>query len=135
MTIYERQDLPQEEQPLESTPQSRLGVASFIIGLVSILGMLGTILMMFSSSIPALPADGSIPDFTQENAAEYLPLVIAGLLILLVLIISVVGFVLGIIGLAVKHRRKTFGIIGVVLNGLLLVSCLLLFLSSQVLLG
>ncbi|WP_270164893.1 hypothetical protein [Paenibacillus sp. SYP-B4298] len=136
MEISEHQaDRQPEEQQHNELKQSALGIAAFVIGIISILGLLGIFLMMLSSSVPALPLDGSIPNFTEENAAEYMPLVIGGLLILLILIMSAVGLVLGIIGLAVKHRRKAFAIVGVVLNGLLLASFLLMFLSSKVMLG
>ncbi|WP_028561981.1 hypothetical protein [Paenibacillus pinihumi] len=133
MEHEEQNQLNNELAPVQK--QSGLGIASFIIGLISILGVVGIVLLL-ASFIPAiLETGGGMPAITPENAGEYMPLIFSSLLLLLVLVLGFVGLVLGIVGLIRKNRRKTFAIIGVVLNGLLLIGYLLLIITSRFLTG
>ncbi|MBJ6362179.1 hypothetical protein ACFOQM_12835 [Paenibacillus sp. GCM10012307] len=121
---------PHTEPPSARKP-SGLGIASFIIGLISILGVVGAVLLLTASIPSILETGGAIPAVTPENAGEYMPLIISSLLLMLVLILGFIGLVLGIFGLIMKNRRKAFAIIGVVLNGLLLSGYALLITMSR----
>ncbi|XEC96415.1 hypothetical protein AB6A23_07685 [Paenibacillus tarimensis] len=105
-----------QEVPLK---QSGLGVASFIIGIVSIIAVIGCAIAATAGISEFISANGALeiedPESLQMNSA----IIISGLLILVSLGLSFIGFILGVIGLFMKRRRKVFGIIGVILNGLL----------------
>ncbi|WP_020615987.1 hypothetical protein [Paenibacillus daejeonensis] len=104
------------------TKQSGLGIASFVIGLLSILGIIGVVVLSMTAAysiFESLPTDGSVPDPETIAQASGSGVMLLGILLLFTVLLSVVGLILGIIGLFIKNRRKVFGIIGVVLNGVI----------------
>ncbi|WP_036718433.1 hypothetical protein, partial [Paenibacillus harenae] len=116
--------------------QSGLGIASFVLALLSVVLIIVSIVFgtMFADQIvnsDLALADPSDPAAFQQTFEELggdvlVPIMIAGLSIIAAIGISFIGLILGIIGLFSKNRRKVFGIIGVVLNGLLVVGAILL---------
>ncbi|PZD94283.1 hypothetical protein DNH61_17880 [Paenibacillus sambharensis] len=119
---------PHDEGPLK---HSGLGIASFVIGIVSIIGIIAVIFLVAASiSTYLLPNNTIAPGFETDPVV-----IISSLSILAVLFLSFVGLVLGIIGLVIKRRRKVFSIIGVVLNGLLLLGFAFLLITAPLLQG
>jgi len=108
-----------DQDPYHNRKQSGLGIASFIIGLLCIIGIIALSMTTVVSLTDAIQPDGTLPD--TEELASSSEVIIAGILMLFTILISLVGLVLGIVSLFMKNRRKVFGIIGVVLNGLLVV--------------
>jgi hypothetical protein len=92
---------------------SGLGVASFIIGLVVIILTLLVIILAVVTAASSRPHRG--------DAAEAMGAVV-GIVICGGLVASLVGLGLGVGGLFQEDRNRTFAVIGVVLNGLILVA-------------
>jgi hypothetical protein len=109
-----------EELPLK---QSGLGIASFVIGLICIIGLIGTTLFIGASVADFVTPDGTALSEAeiQAKVMDNMGFIVAVLLFMASLFLSLVGLILGIIGLVVKNRRKVFAVIGTVLNGLLIV--------------
>ncbi|RJE84632.1 hypothetical protein D3P07_22125 [Paenibacillus sp. 1011MAR3C5] len=101
---------------------SGLGIASFVLALVALLTFILSIILI-ASSLPELMNMTSPEEFQQRiidnNGEGFEGLVIGSFIIFLAVGIAFIGFVLGIIGLFMKNRKKVFSIIGTVLNGLI----------------
>ncbi|WP_274364931.1 hypothetical protein [Paenibacillus thermotolerans] len=117
----DRQELTQET-PSAETPMKKkhsgLGIASFIMAIVSILGLIGCFTAMAVMLGDTLTAPSAI------NPEEGLPENIGGLAaaslgMFASVFISFVGAILGIIGLFQKDRAKLFAILGTVFNALI----------------
>ncbi|MBD2848235.1 hypothetical protein IDH44_23825 [Paenibacillus sp. IB182496] len=135
---YDRQpDEPPRFHPAEPSAyppeppqkQSGLGIASFVIAIVCLAASIGLMLLAAAGMEDLLNQTGPIDMEEAQSIAASGSVIVAGLLMLATLGLSLVGLVLGIVGLVMKHRRKAFAIIGVILNGLLLLGfgALLLF--------
>ena len=95
----------------ESIPdrrQSGLGVASFTLSLVA--GVATVASLGYAGYVETTTAGGVAGDNTAAT--------LIGLAILACFAALLVGIILGVVGLFQKGRRKTFGAIGVGLNGL-----------------
>ncbi|UVI31836.1 hypothetical protein [Paenibacillus spongiae] len=99
---------------------SGLGIASFIIGLVSIITFIVCMVVVTSSIMDYITEDGK-PVIDAEAVSANVSLILSGLFLLGSLGLSFIGLVLGIVGACMKDRRKAFAIVGIVLNGLLVV--------------
>jgi hypothetical protein len=126
-------DNSNETGPLK---QSKLGIASFIIALVALLLIIITFVLATSNSAQFI-------EFVEEVNArngvvtpediETLGGDILGVLVLIMICmfgsigVALVGAILAFIGIFAKNRRKAFAIIGLVLNGLLIVGAIALF--------
>jgi hypothetical protein len=116
-----------EEPAAAPVRQSGLGIASFIIGLVSIVVMIIGFVAIVAALGDYIAPDGTI-DPNDIDPMELGASMMVGILAIFgSLAVSFVGLILGIIGLVAKNRRKVFGVIGVVLNALLIVGFLGLF--------
>lgn len=119
--------------------QSKLGIASFIVGLVSLVVIIVAIIIATTFIMDYISFNGntntvaSIEDQVND-LNDIMPLAIAGLLLLFSVGSSVVGLILGIVGACSKDKRKVFSVIGIVLNALLPVGFVTLFLIG-ILLG
>ncbi|MFB9327469.1 hypothetical protein ACFFSY_16185 [Paenibacillus aurantiacus] len=106
--------------------QSGLGIASFIIGVASIAGVIVSIIIITSYIMNDLGLNGNMIEI---DAAELGPqLMLGGLLMLGSVLLALLGLILGIVGACMRNRRKAFAIVGIVLNGLLVVLVGALFL-------
>lgn len=113
---------PKEDGPMK---QSGLGIASFILALVTVLLVVGSIISatMFVSGV-AGDTQGflnEIEKMEEQNTipSEFVSIMIAGLCMIASIGIALIGLILGIVGAVQKNRRKVFAIIGIVLNGLI----------------
>jgi hypothetical protein len=116
-----------EEPAAAPARQSGLGIASFVIGLVSIVVMIVGFVAIVAALGDYISPDGTIDPNAIDPMELGASMMVGVLAVLGSLAISFVGLILGIIGIVAKNRRKVFGIIGVVLNALLLVGFLGLF--------
>jgi hypothetical protein len=111
---------------------SGLGIASFIMSIISIIAYVGltvALVFMVSNTIDFttfFDANGQRTMTDQQLVDKLGPLI--GYLVLypLIFVINIIGLILGIIGLARHGYKKVFAIIGTVLNGLPLLSVFLL---------
>lgn len=99
-----------------SAPHSGLGIASFIIALVT--GTLLVIAMVFAG-IMAAAAGGDVDD-------EAPAMIAVGCFIILGVLAHLLGLGLGIAGLVQRDRRRVFAALGMVLNGVAVLGVLAL---------
>lgn len=115
--------------PVEEGPkkQSGLGIASFIISLVSVVLIIASIALVasFAGDIAnnelLLNDPAAIESMDQETLV---PIMLAGLSILASIGVAAVGLILGIISAFSKTRRKVFGVIGIILNGIIVIGAI-----------
>ncbi|MFX3647612.1 MAG: hypothetical protein ACE3K2_27390 [Paenibacillus sp.] len=106
-----------ERQPTVPLKHSGPGIASFVIGLVAILGY---ILIFFIATMAVNESIGVLTPLQAEQIALHPAVVLASLAILVGLILNLAGSILGIIGLVLKNRKKVFAMIGTLLNGIMI---------------
>ncbi|WP_340016427.1 hypothetical protein [Paenibacillus sp. FSL K6-1318] len=117
-----------ERQPMAPLKHSGPGIASFVIGLVAVVGY---ILIFF---IAAMALNDSIEVLTPLQAEElalHPAVILASLSTLVCLILNLAGGILGIIGLILKNRKKVFAIIGTLLNGIIILAFIGLILAGM----
>lgn len=111
-----------QEPPNDNGPHKKrhsgLGIASFIMAIVSVLGLIGCFVAM------AAMLGDAITDPAMINPEQALPdniggIAAASLGMFAFVIISFVGAILGIIALFQKDRAKLFAILGTVFNALI----------------
>jgi hypothetical protein len=102
--------------------QSGLGIASFILGLLCIIGLLIAAVTIASSLSDYLSPDGTVisEDALQTRLLEDSGMILSVFLFIASLGLGVVGLILGIVGLVMRNRRKVFALIGTILNGLVI---------------
>ncbi len=119
--------------PSVTQKHSRIGIASFVIGIVAVLILCLAFLLAFGYGFSMASQN---PSFQVDQSS---PTVLAlGVLICISPILSLVGLGLGIGAAMQKNDRKLFGIIGLVLNLLIiLVFCVLVVvaMSGQIRVG
>ncbi|CAJ1315975.1 hypothetical protein [Paenibacillus nuruki] len=113
---------PYAPLPGQRWPHSKLGVASFIIGISTlivniIVGVIAVIMMVAAVE----NSDISFNLLDEQSIEAGLAAILGGLLVLvliwgLLILANCTGLVLGIVGCCIKQRRKVFAIIGIVLN-------------------
>ncbi len=99
---------------------SGLGIASFILAIIAIVLVVALII------VTAVIAKDELADIalsqgnlTEEQIKEFAPLLIVIFLTFFgSVILSLVGAILGIVGLLQKNRKKLFAILGTLLNSL-----------------
>ena len=91
--------------------QSGMGIASFILGLISAVAM--AVMMVMAVGIAAKAPGGEINENSPEAMALGCSLLIGGGL-------AVLGLILGIVAALQQGKKKVFSILGIVFNGGLL---------------
>jgi hypothetical protein len=127
-------------EPSASGPlkHSGLGIASFVLSLVSIVAFIGVtigIVVLISNEIDfstLVDSNGQLTMTEEELIDKLQPLI--GYLIMypLVLVLNVIGLILGIVGLARRGYKKVFPVLGTVFNGLAILSVFLLMVIAFV---
>lgn len=127
-------DHPGQPVPLK---HSGLGISSFVLAIVSIFALIiGIILIVAASADFVNMSPAEIESEMMAGAGEEFATILgAGLLMMLSVGISIIGLILGIIGLVIKNRKKIFGILGVVLNGLMVLGIVFLMIIGLTLGG
>jgi hypothetical protein len=121
--------------------QSKLGIASFIIGLASLIVIIVAIFVSTSFIMDHITLDGNSDTLRSDlenqlnDAKDVMPIIIAGLMMLVSFGSSVVGLILGIVGACSQGKKKTFSVIGIILNALLPVGLVCLFVLGIALSG
>lgn len=107
---------------------SGLGIASFVLALASLLGIVLSLVLSASFASQFINADpAEIERIIEGGDGEVAAIMGVGLLIIASLGLSFVGLILGVIGAFMKSRKKVFSIIGIVLNGLIVIGSIFLF--------
>ncbi len=106
----------------DARKHSRLGIASFVIGIISMLVFCLAIVLAFGYGITIASSNPSIQSL--QGSPTFLAL---GLVLFLSPILSLVGVVLGFVAVFQKDSKKLFAVLGLVFNFLIiLVFCVLL---------
>lgn len=119
--------------PPYSTADSRLvppvkfsgpGIASFIISLLAVIGYIVSLTLITSTVLDIMdqPAGRIAEDLMQRTEA-----LIGILLFMLSGLLDLIALILGIIGLAIKNRRKVFAVLGTIFSALSLLLLIGLF--------
>lgn len=120
--------------PERENKHSRMGIASFVIAIVSVVAIV--VLFIVAGFLTAQLSQGvdfqnATPQELQQdlqNSPGFVGLALAGVGIFASLLVSLVGFVLGVAGMVQGRRKRLFAILGSVFNGLVLLAFILLFL-------
>lgn len=91
-------------------PHSKFGIASFIMGLIVMVGMLALFVV---AGMMALRANGQINEESPEAIA-------LGLGIIGGCFLALIGVIFAIVGLVNPSKAKVFSVLGLVFNGLVL---------------
>lgn len=109
-------------QPPLKLKHSGPGIASFVISILSLLGY--GIFAAYSINVIAQFGRNQLA-LTEANILQS-GIIVVTLIFLGCIALNLIGTVVGVIGLALKNRKKTFAIIGTILNGLMLVLFIIL---------
>ncbi len=121
------------ERVSERRGQSRMGIASFVIGVLGIVGLVVGIVLVVAFGgeiVGADPASLTQQDLQQnleDSPAATLALGVSGFLFLLSPVLFLIGLALGIAGIVQRRRKKLFAGLGTALNGLPLILIVGLF--------
>jgi hypothetical protein len=104
----------------QDLPQSGLGIASFIAGMLALLMGVAGLLLVIVAAIHDAHGYGGPP-----------PAAIIGFVLILVAgVVALIGTGLGISGLCQRKRRPAFAILGLCINGLLLLGVIVIVLFA-----
>ncbi|AWV32666.1 hypothetical protein [Paenibacillus odorifer] len=118
---YPSADLSSTHQKVEHDLQhSGPGIASFIICLVSIIGYAAIFISIIMKSSSLVNENSEL----LSQSSQFIMLL--GLTVIILAALNVIGVVIGIIGLSIRKRRKVFGIIGTIVNGVIILLFMLL---------
>ena len=114
---------------------SRMGIASFVISILVVVAILALVVgaPLVLSSTDALdpqsfdPAD---PQSIDLSNPAIIALQVIGLGFIIGVLLSFVGFGLGVAGLIQRRRKRPFAIVGAVLNGLVILGVVVLILLA-----
>ncbi|MFD1773214.1 hypothetical protein [Paenibacillus rhizophilus] len=110
---------PYPEEP-RKLKHSGPGIASFVIAMVTLTGYIVSFIVAGALIGPA------VTETTVLNGQSGGAFLFLGMAVLALAALNFIGVVVGIIGLALRGRRKVFGIIGTIINGIILLVFLLL---------
>jgi|GEM_PF-707610 len=127
--------------PIQPMKHSGLGITSFIFSIVAVLVIVIGIIVLFSSmtslslSELELMQDPAYLNNLLLNNDGSLPSGVVGIIVGVLLMFSsglfgFLGLIFGIISVCMKNRRKIFGIIGTILNALLVIGGFVFFVVS-----
>ncbi|WP_433943902.1 hypothetical protein [Paenibacillus sp. SN-8-1] len=100
------------------------GIASFVVSLLAFIAYIAAIMIVLNTSRDLI--NSGLP-VTNEVILNHFGFMVAGLIVLAAIVLTLVGSILGIIGLALKNRKKLFAILGIIICALPPVFMLLLF--------
>jgi hypothetical protein len=128
-------------EPPPRLKHSGIGIAAFVLSLIALL-MIVIGIVIATVSVGNIGSDDSLLQEIEQITGSYgegqeaemgaelmeseafgsaiAVFMIAGILLLGSLAVAFIGLILGIVGVASRERRKTFGIIGLVINALIL---------------
>lgn len=108
------------EEMKQNSKHSGPGIASFVISLVTLLGYAISFLIVGGMASSIMNEAGNLSTDSSQS------IMFLGLSVLVLAALNVIGVVIGIIGISLRKRRKVFGIIGTIINGLIILLFMLL---------
>ncbi|WP_313636959.1 hypothetical protein [Paenibacillus sp.] len=114
-------DSPSSYQKVDHDLQhSGPGIASFIISLVTIMGYAALFIFII------MKASSMVNENSNLLAESSQSIMLLGMSVIILSALNVIGVVIGIIGLSIRKRRKVFGVIGTIINGVIILLFMLL---------
>ncbi|USB32422.1 hypothetical protein [Paenibacillus sp. YPG26] len=111
--------------PLDpNTKHSGPGIASFVVSLLALIAYIAAVAIVLDTSRGLIISGVPV---TNEIIMNHAGFMVAGLIVLAAIILTLTGSVLGIIGLALKNRKKLFAILGVIICAIPPIFMLILF--------
>ncbi|WP_058303315.1 hypothetical protein [Gorillibacterium timonense] len=104
---------PLSESAPPAPVHSGLGIASFIMSILGIIGFVASFAIIISVVLNSADFEADL-----DNPELVTQLGLGGIGFLLAGLIMFVGLILGIVGLVQKNRKKGFAITGTILNGI-----------------
>lgn len=123
----EQEPVPPYHAPFEPASRKKFsgpGIASFVLSLLAVIGYITSLTLITSTVLDLMdqPANVIAEDLMQRTGA------LLGILLFLVSgLLDLIALILGIVGLAVKNRRKVFAILGTIFSALSLLLLVMLF--------
>lgn len=120
--------LPPVPSPIENQKQSKIGIASFVIGVLALIILCIGFLIAIGYGV-SIGLENPYPTdpYSLVDSSETMILIASGF-IYCSPVLSLVGLGLGIAAVLQKKDKKTWGIAGLVINALILLSVCGLFL-------
>ncbi|WNS46470.1 hypothetical protein [Paenibacillus sp. MMS20-IR301] len=106
------------------------GIASFVIAMLTLAGYIFTFVYIGVQAAAFIDDSRPVNDALIAGSPEII--MFAGVSVLLLAAINVIGTIIGIIGLTLRSRRKVFAIIGTIINAVILLIFMLLIASVLV---
>lgn len=103
---------------------SGLGITSFILSVISLLGYIIMASLGNAMLEPYVTPEG-ITQPTQESLEAMTSLAVVFIIIAL---INLIGFILGMVGAFSKKQKRSYSVIGAIINGVVLLTIVILFL-------
>lgn len=105
--------------PPEDRKHSKLGVASFILSVVTLIGYILLGAMGNTMIEPYVMADGAILEPTQELLEAMTTL---AAIFMVIIFINLIGLILGLVGAFSKRHKRVFGAVGSIINGVIMLT-------------
>lgn len=106
------------DPPSPKKKHSGIGIASFVISIVAVLGLIGCMVAV-AAFAGNMIADPNALNPEEAMGGDFAAIAAASLGMFVFVILAFVGAILGIVGLFQKDRAKLFAILGTVFNGLI----------------
>lgn len=103
---------------------SGLGIASFIISLLAIIGYIAAIVLITIGVDNIILLSGEI---SEEELVQQSGFIVGFLMFVFAGVLNIVSLILGIIGIVIKNRKKIFGILGCVISFICILLMIILF--------
>lgn len=109
--------------PPEDKKQSRLGITSFVLAVITLLGYIIMASLGTAMIEPYVTPDG-LKQPTQDSLEAMTSL---AAVFLVIVVINLVGLILGLVGSLSKKQKRSYSVIGAIINGVVLLTILILF--------
>lgn len=105
--------------------QSGLGITSFILSVITLIGYI-----IMASLGTAMLEPFATPEGIQQPTQEALEAMTSlAAVFIIIVVINLIGFILGMVGAFSKKQKKSYSIIGAIINGIVLLTILILFIA------
>ncbi|RAR44770.1 hypothetical protein DP091_06285 [Paenibacillus sp. MDMC362] len=111
--------------PPEDRKNSRFGIASFILSIVTLLGYILLGALGTTMIEPYMTENGPLLEPTQETLEAMTTL---AAVFIIVMLINITGLALGVVGCFSKTRKRAVAVIATIVNGVVIITIGALFL-------
>ncbi|WP_106766443.1 hypothetical protein [Paenibacillus faecalis] len=113
-----------EINPPEDIKQFRYGIISFVISIVTLIGYILMASLGTTMIEPYITPDGKVLQPSQESLEAMTSL---AAVFIIIVTINLIGLLIGLIGSFSKTHKRSYSILGAIINGVVLFTILALF--------